>query len=158
MPTTAPPYTIDGIITRPELFFDSNGNMVLTSAAERFAATYGLKLLYVGLPANTPYPPVSDSLSERTDPNPAANSVAEGVALNTPVNLTVSATSSGGNTVTYSLSAAGKQAQQRRHDDDGRGRQRLELRAPHEADLHPGERPAKLLDGIQLSLQETRTT
>jgi VCBS repeat-containing protein len=102
MPNTAPPYTIGGI-TRPELFFDANGNVVLTPAAEQFAATYGLKLLYIGLPANTPYPPVADSLSAPTDSNAAANSVAEGAAVNTPVNLTVSATSSGGNTVTYSL-------------------------------------------------------
>ena len=102
MPNTAPPYTIGGI-TRPELFFDANGNIILTPAAEQFAETYGLKLLYIGLPANTPYPPVSDSLSAPTDSNAAANSVAEGAAVNTPVNLTVSATSAGGNTITYSL-------------------------------------------------------
>ena len=104
MPNTAPPYTIGGI-TRPELFFDANGNIVLTPAAEQFAETYGLKLLYIGLPANTPYPPVANSLATPTDSNAAANSVAEGAAVNTPTNLTVSATSAGGLSVTYSLSA-----------------------------------------------------
>jgi large repetitive protein len=102
MPNTAPAYTIGGI-TRPELFFDANGNIVLTPAAEQFAETYGLKLLYIGLPANTPYPPVADSLATPTDSNAAANSVAEGAAVNTPVNLTVSASSAGGLSVTYSL-------------------------------------------------------
>jgi hypothetical protein len=56
MSSTAPAYTIGGI-TRPELFFDANGNIVLTPAAEQFAATYGIKALYLGLPANTPYLP-----------------------------------------------------------------------------------------------------
>ena len=102
MPNTAPAYTIGGI-TRPELFFDANGNIVLTPAAEQFAETYGLKLLYIGLPANTPYPPVADSLATPTDSNAAANSVAEGAAVNTPTNLTVSASSAGGLSVTYSL-------------------------------------------------------
>ena len=53
MPNTAPPYTIGGI-TRPEIFFDANGNIVLTPEAAAFAATYGVKALYFGLPFNTP--------------------------------------------------------------------------------------------------------
>src|SRR6202035_3940655 len=89
MPNTAPAYTIGGI-TRPELFFDANGNIILTPAAEQFAETYGLKALYLGLPPSTPWPPAV---------------VAEGAAANTATNLTVSATSFSGNPVTYSLAA-----------------------------------------------------
>ena len=104
MSNTAPPFTIGGI-TRPELFFDANGNIVLTPDAAAFAATYGIKALYFGLPPNTPFPPVADSLSAISDANANANSVAEGAAVNTPVNITVSASSTAGNPVTYSLSA-----------------------------------------------------
>src|ERR1700719_5428585 len=95
MPNTAPPYTIGGI-TRPELFFDANGNIILTPAAEQFAETYGLKLLYIGLPANTPYPPVAESLQIPVDTNAGPASVAEGAALNTATNLTVLSTSNNG--------------------------------------------------------------
>ena len=102
MPNTAPPYTIGGI-TRPEIFFDANGNIVLTPEAAAFANTYGVKALYFGLPFNTPYPPVADSLSAPSDANGAPNSVVEGAGVNTPVNLTVSASSTGGNAVTYAL-------------------------------------------------------
>ena len=104
MPNTAPAYTIGGI-TRPEIFFDANGNIVLTPEAAAFANTYGVKALYFGLPFNTPYPPVADSVSAPVDANAAPNSVAEGAAVNTPVNLTVSSTSTAGMTVTYSLTA-----------------------------------------------------
>jgi hypothetical protein len=104
MPSTAPAYTIGGI-TRPALNFDSAGNIVLDGPASAFAAAYGIKALYMGLPANTPYPPVTDSVSTPVDGNGGANSVAEGAAVNTPVNITVSASSTAGNPVTYSLTS-----------------------------------------------------
>jgi large repetitive protein len=101
MTTTVPAYTFGGL-TRPALILDDQGRIVLFGAAADFAATYGLKALYAGLPANTPYPPVSDSLSTPVDNNGGANSVTEGAAANTPVGITVSASSAIG-TVTYSL-------------------------------------------------------
>jgi hypothetical protein len=104
MTTSVPPYPLGGGITRPQLFFDSAGNIILEGAAADFAATYGLKALYCGLPPDTPWPPVPGFLSTPVDTNPAANNVAEGAAVNTPVNLTVSATGIG-LAVTYSLTA-----------------------------------------------------
>jgi len=58
--TTIPAFTIGGI-TRPELFLDPNGNIVLTPDAQAFAGQYGLKALYLGVPPGTPYPPVPGS-------------------------------------------------------------------------------------------------
>jgi hypothetical protein len=110
MSSTAPAYTFGGI-TRPALNFDANGNIILDPPAAQFAAEYGIKALYMGLPASTPYPPigkpppppVTDSLSAPTDINAAANTVAEGAAVNTPVHLTASAHSGIGAPVTYFL-------------------------------------------------------
>ena len=62
MTTTIPAYTFGGI-TRPALILDDQGQIVLFGAAAQFAATYGLKALYAGVPPGTPYPPVTDSLS-----------------------------------------------------------------------------------------------
>jgi hypothetical protein len=100
--TTVPAYTINGF-TRPELQLDSTGHIVLDATAAAFAAAYGTKSLYLGLPANTPFPPVASSLSTPIDSNAAGNSVLEGASAGTSVNITVSATSSSGNPVTYSL-------------------------------------------------------
>ncbi|MBR0783848.1 cadherin domain-containing protein [Bradyrhizobium iriomotense] len=99
--TTIPAYTSGGI-TRPALILDSHGNIVLDDAASTFAATYGLKALYLGCPPGTPWPPVHDSVSTPVDTNAGANSVAEGAVANTPVGITASATSAIG-PVTYSL-------------------------------------------------------
>ena len=85
--TTIPAFTIGGI-TRPELFLDPNGNIVLTPDAQAFAGQYGLKALYLGVPPGTPYPPVPgspiptpvDSVSTPVDNDATANSVLE----NTP--------------------------------------------------------------------------
>jgi hypothetical protein len=101
MTTTVPAYTFGGI-TRPALILDDTGHIVLFGAAADFAATYGLKALYAGLPPGTPYPPVTDSLSTLVDSNGGANSVAEGAPANTAVGVTASASSATG-TVTYSL-------------------------------------------------------
>ena len=62
--TTIPAFTIGGI-TRPELFLDPNGNIVLTPDAQAFAGQYGLKALYLGVPPGTPYPPVPGSPTRR---------------------------------------------------------------------------------------------
>jgi large repetitive protein len=102
MSSTAPAYTFGGI-TRPALNFDANGNIILEGPAADFAATYGVKLLYLGLPASTPYPPVAASLSTPIDSDAGAPNVDEGAAANTSVNLKVSATNNGGLPVTYSL-------------------------------------------------------
>ena len=104
MSSTAPAYTFGGI-TRPALNFDANGNIILEGPAADFAATYGVKLLYLGLPASTPYPPVAASLSTPIDSEAGAPNVDEGVAANTSVHLKVSATNNGGLPVTYSLTA-----------------------------------------------------
>ena len=101
---TIPAYTINGI-TRPELHTDNAGHIILEPAAAAFAATYGSKALYLGLPAGTPFPPVAPTLSVPIDANASANIVAEGAAANTPVGLTVSATNVGGPAPTYSLTA-----------------------------------------------------
>src|SRR6478735_3136397 len=100
--TTIPAYTFGGV-TRPQLYLDATGHVVLTPAAQAFVATYGMKALYIGVPPGTPFPPVAISLSTPTDSNAAANGVAEGAPANTPVNLKASATSSAGFPVTYSL-------------------------------------------------------
>ena len=103
MPTTYPAYTIGGI-TRPALIVDDTGHIVLFGASAAFAATYGIKALYLGLPPGFPVlPPVTDSVSTPVDSNAGANSVAEGAAANTAVGVTASATSIIGNPVTYSL-------------------------------------------------------
>src|ERR1700737_494693 len=104
MTTSVPAYTFNGF-TRPELFFDATGHIILEGEAAEAAALYGIGFLYAGLPANTPWPPVPGLLSVPVDTNAAANSVAEGAAANTPVGLTVSATSTCGLPVTYSLTA-----------------------------------------------------
>jgi hypothetical protein len=57
--TVVPAYTVGGI-TRPALELNSAGDIILDQAASTFAATYGMKFLYLGLPASTPYPPVAD--------------------------------------------------------------------------------------------------
>ncbi|MBR0852348.1 cadherin domain-containing protein [Bradyrhizobium diazoefficiens] len=100
--TTIPAYTFGGV-TRPQLYLDATGHIVLTPAAQAFVATYGIKALYIGVPAGTPFPPVAISLSTPTDSNAAANGVAEGAPANTQVNLNASATTSAGFPVTYSL-------------------------------------------------------
>jgi autotransporter-associated beta strand protein/VCBS repeat-containing protein len=51
-------YTSGGI-TRPALTLDSTGHIIMDQAASDFAAIYGSKLLYLGMPASTPYPPVA---------------------------------------------------------------------------------------------------
>jgi hypothetical protein len=104
MTTSVPAYTFNGF-TRPELFFDATGHIILEGEAAEAAALYGIGFLYAGLPANTPWPPVPGLLSVPVDTNAAANSVAEGAAANTPVGLTVSATNICGLPVTYSLTA-----------------------------------------------------
>ncbi|MES5485986.1 hypothetical protein QMZ05_24805 [Bradyrhizobium sp. INPA03-11B] len=100
--TTIPAYTIGGL-TRPELQLDSTGHIILDSAAQAFVDTYGLQYLYLGCPPGTPWPPVSDSLSTPVDANSGNNTVSEGAAANTLVNITAQAISSSGNPVTYSL-------------------------------------------------------
>jgi hypothetical protein len=50
-------YTVGGL-TRPALNLDASGHIILEGAAADAAAAYGTKFLYIGLPANTPYPPV----------------------------------------------------------------------------------------------------
>ncbi len=100
--TTIPAFTIGGL-TRPELHLDAAGNIVLDPAATEFASTYGLQYLYLGCPPGTPWPPVSASLLPPTDINSTSNSVVEGAAAGTLVNLTAHADSSAGNPVTYSL-------------------------------------------------------
>ncbi len=82
MTTTVPAYTFGGI-TRPALILDDTGHIILFGAAADFAATYGLKALYAGLPPGTPYPPITNSLSTPTDSNGGANSVAEGAPAGT---------------------------------------------------------------------------
>jgi hypothetical protein len=55
----APAFTVGGL-TRPQLELDASGHIILDDAAANFAATYGTKSLYAGMPASTPYPPVAD--------------------------------------------------------------------------------------------------
>ena len=54
-----PAYTINGF-TRPALYLDSTGHIILDAAAAAVVAEYGTKFLYLGVPASTPYPPVAD--------------------------------------------------------------------------------------------------
>jgi hypothetical protein len=112
MGTTAPAYTFGGI-TRPALNFDDNGNIILDPPAASFAAEYGIKALYMGLPASTPYPPVAPSapvtevaptIPVDADSNP--NKVAQGVTAGTYTGLTVAASDVDGKTVTYSLASS----------------------------------------------------
>jgi large repetitive protein len=84
---TIPAYSINGF-TRPELHTDSAGNIILDPVAANFAATYGIKALYLGVPASTSYPPVAASLTTPSDTNSSANSVAEGAANGTAVGIT----------------------------------------------------------------------
>jgi large repetitive protein len=101
--TTIPAYTISGL-TRPELFLDPNGNIVLTPDAQAFANQYGLKALYLGCPPGTPWPPVTGLLlTTPVDTNAAANSIAEGAAVSTPVGITTEAHDIVGFPITYSL-------------------------------------------------------
>jgi hypothetical protein len=56
----APAYQINGLV-RPELYFNSAGDIILNAPAAAAAASYGLKFLYIGLPESTPYPPAADT-------------------------------------------------------------------------------------------------
>ena len=101
--TSIPPYTIGGV-TRPELFLDPSGNIVLTPAAQTFADTYGIKALYLGCPPGTPWPPVTGLLlTTPVDTDATANTVLEGAAVNTAVHVTASAHDIVGFPITYSL-------------------------------------------------------
>jgi len=55
--TTIPALTSNGV-TRPELHLDAGGHIILDAAASAAAAEFGVKFLYLGLPATTPFPPV----------------------------------------------------------------------------------------------------
>jgi hypothetical protein len=100
--STIPAFTFGGL-TRPELQLDPSGNIVLDPAAQTFLDTYGTKALYAGCPPGTPFPPISLLLTTPVDTNAAANSVAEGAAVNTPVSITASAHDIIGLPITYSL-------------------------------------------------------
>src|SRR5882672_511862 len=101
--SSIPAYTIGGI-TRPELFLDPAGNIVLTPDAQHFADLYGIGALYWGCPPGTPYPPVTGLLlTTPVDTNAAANHVAEGAAANTLVGVTAEAHDIVGFPITYSL-------------------------------------------------------
>ncbi|MCA6125559.1 cadherin domain-containing protein [Bradyrhizobium sp. WSM 1704] len=102
--TTIPAFTIGGF-TRPELYLDPSGNIILDPTAQAFVDTYGLQYLYIGCPPGTPFPPVPGFLSTPTDTNAASNTVVEGAAANTSVNLTAHSTSLIGLPVTYSLTS-----------------------------------------------------
>ena len=58
--TIIPAYTINGF-TRPALLLDTTGHLVVDNAGAQFMAEYGMKALYFGLPASTPFPPVIDT-------------------------------------------------------------------------------------------------
>jgi hypothetical protein len=51
---TAPAYTI-GNITRPQLYADLSGHIIMDDAASAFATHYGLQYLYLGLPAGSSF-------------------------------------------------------------------------------------------------------
>jgi hypothetical protein len=53
-------FTINGV-TRPELHLNTTGQIILDEVATHSAEMYGLRFLYLGVPENTPYPPVADS-------------------------------------------------------------------------------------------------
>ena len=100
-----PAYTIAGI-TRPELFLDFDGNIILTPAALAFADQYGLKALYLGCPPGTPFPPVPGFImTTPVDTNTADNIVAENAAANTTVGITAEAHDIVHFPITYSLTA-----------------------------------------------------
>ena len=101
---TIPAYTFNGL-TRPALHTDPAGNIILDPVAASFAATYGLKALYLGVPASTPYPPIPAFLTAPSDSNGSANSVVEGAANGTTVGITASSTNNYGAPVSYSLTA-----------------------------------------------------
>src|SRR5882757_5603545 len=101
--TSIPAYSIGGI-TRPELFLDPSGNIVLTPAAQSFVDTYGIKALYFGCPPGTPFPPISGLLlTTPVDTDAATNTVLEGAAAGTAVHLTASAHDIVGFPITYTL-------------------------------------------------------
>jgi hypothetical protein len=58
--TVIPAFTINGV-TRPELHLNTTGQIILDEVATHSAEMYGLRFLYLGVPENTPYPPVADS-------------------------------------------------------------------------------------------------
>jgi hypothetical protein len=72
MPTTIPAQYI-GPFFRPELHIDDTGHLVLDAAGQAAADAYGLRFLYIGLPASTIYPPIYDSVSTPVDTNAGAN-------------------------------------------------------------------------------------
>ncbi|UGY18283.1 cadherin repeat domain-containing protein [Bradyrhizobium septentrionale] len=102
--TTIPAYTIGGL-TRPELHLDPSGNIILDPAAQAFVDAYGLQYLYLGCPPGTPFPPIHGFLSAPTDTNSGANTVVEGAAVNSSVNITAHSDSLIGLPVTYSLTS-----------------------------------------------------
>ncbi len=102
--TTIPAFTIGGF-TRPELYLDPSGHIILDPVAQAFVDTYGLQYLYIGCPPGTPFPPVLGFLSTPTDTNAAGNTVIEGAAANTSVNLTAHSNSLIGPPVSYSLTS-----------------------------------------------------
>ena len=53
-----PEYTVNGM-TRPALYQDASGHIILDQPAADFASAYGTKALYLGVPASTPFPPVA---------------------------------------------------------------------------------------------------
>ena len=55
---TFPAFMLGGGIVRPALSADPSGHILLDESSAAFAAEYGVKALYAGLPASTPYPPV----------------------------------------------------------------------------------------------------
>ncbi|QPF84676.1 cadherin domain-containing protein [Bradyrhizobium genosp. L] len=97
-----PAYTIGGL-TRPELHLDADGHIILDPVAQAFADTYGLQYLYLGCPPGTLWPPIPGALSAPVDTNATGNSVVEGAAADTSVNLTAHSDSLVGLPVTYSL-------------------------------------------------------
>jgi Ca2+-binding RTX toxin-like protein len=54
--TTIPATTIGGF-ERPELHLNTAGQIIFDAAAQATADAYGLRFLYIGLPASTPFPP-----------------------------------------------------------------------------------------------------
>ncbi|VIO68212.1 Endo-1,3-1,4-beta-glycanase ExsH [Bradyrhizobium ivorense] len=100
--TTIPAFTIGGF-TRPELHLDPTGHIILDPVAQAFADTYGLQYLYIGCPPGTLFPPIPGFLSPPTDTNSGTNTVVEGAAANTSVNITAHASSLIGFPITYSL-------------------------------------------------------
>jgi hypothetical protein len=49
--------TVIEVASEPNL--DPSGHIILDGAAADFASAYGIKALYLGVPASTPYPPVA---------------------------------------------------------------------------------------------------